>query len=179
MISITKCPDSGKQWSKIGKVLNSIDIFTLKNIMQHSVDQNVSKFVKGHEKKLNRFWTSGVYFDPFTDIPVFPTLSQVGRWGSHAPIWYIFLTNIFEILKMSSKRICMFSSQNIVQRPRFCSLHSSHFGGPLGFLTKSIIVNHFELDTKGCIFSFLQSMKMPCLNCLINSKKQNFWITYN
>ena len=44
--------DLEKQWSKIGKVLNSIGLFILKKVTQHSVDHKVNEFVKGHEKKL-------------------------------------------------------------------------------------------------------------------------------
>ena len=44
--------DLEKQWSKIGKVLSSIDLFILKKVTQHNVDRKVSQFIKGHEKKL-------------------------------------------------------------------------------------------------------------------------------
>jgi len=36
-----------KQWSKIGKVLSSVDI-----LIDKKVDRKVNEFVKGHEKKL-------------------------------------------------------------------------------------------------------------------------------
>ena len=53
---------------------------------------------------------------------------------------------------MSSKRICMFPSQNIVPRPRFGGLLGGHLddhlGGHLGFLTRSVVDNHCEQDIK-------------------------------
>ena len=49
---------------------------------------------------------------------------------------------MFVILKMSSKRICMFPSPNFVPRPRSGprsgDLLGGHLGGHLGFLTKSM-----------------------------------------
>ena len=42
----------------------------------------------------------------------------------------------------------MFPSQNIVSRPRFGGLLGDHRGGHLGFLTRSVVDNHFELDIK-------------------------------
>ena len=43
------------------------------------------------------------------------TLSLAGRGGSRAPKRYVFLSYIFISLKVSTKRICMFPSQIIVQ----------------------------------------------------------------
>ena len=70
------------------------------------------------------------------------TYSRVGSRGPHAPHWYIFLTYFFGILKVSSKRILMFPTRNIVPRVRLVAI----LVAILDFRQISIIGITFELD---------------------------------
>ena len=106
-----------------------------------------TKFGKQQVKRISQFHGK---FQPIFgyghDIAIFWTpcfyggrTGRVGRWGSHAPLGYIFLTYIFVILRRSRKRISMFPSQNIVPRPHFGDLKAAI----LDFWLKSIMDNNF------------------------------------
>ena len=90
--------------------------------------------------------------------------SRVGRWGSHAPIWYTFLTYIFVILKMSSKYGFACSHLEILS-----------LGLVLAAFMAAILVAILNFGHQGVYF-FPKSnqCKMLFLTCLVNSKNTKY-----